>query len=593
MAQKNDPKPDQKQDARSNRPKARLPRGLADRGPAEIAATRAMIETIRKVYELYGFEPVETPAFEYTDALGKFLPDQDRPNEGVFSFQDDDEQWLSLRYDLTAPLARYVAENFDQLPKPYRSYRAGWVFRNEKPGPGRFRQFMQFDADTVGSASMAADAEICMMAADTMEALGIPRGSYVVKVNNRKVLDGVLESIGLGGEQNAGRRLTVLRALDKFDRLGLEGVRSLLGKGRTDETQDFTRGADLSPAEINQVAEFVTSRDPNEMRQTLESLMLASSLGPDQVRALMDPNRLFRPPQGPNLGQGQIQDLLTMLSFFPGFQPMERALSDDMSFKVNFEDEEYELQISNRLTLRRLRELCPSVRVFQEGVDEIEQIVQVAESSGYGSGRILVSLSVVRGLEYYTGPVYEVELTFPSTDEDGGIVRFGSVGGGGRYDGLVARFRGEPVPATGFSIGVSRLLAALTHLGKVATKPEPGPVIVTVFDKDRIADYQRMASTLRAAGIRAELYLGSGKFGPQMKYADRRGSPCVVIQGSDEKAKGEVQIKDLILGAELAGLSKERDDYLQKQAAAQFAVPEANLVAKVREVLARHDVKWG
>ena len=203
MAQKNDPKPDQKQDARSNRPKARLPRGLADRGPAEIAATRAMLETIRKVYELYGFEPVETPAFEYTDALGKFLPDQDRPNEGVFSFQDDDEQWLSLRYDLTAPLARYVAENFDHLPKPYRSYRAGWVFRNEKPGPGRFRQFMQFDADTVGSASMAADAEICMMAADTMEALGIPRGSYVVKVNNRKVLDGVLEEIGLGGEQHA------------------------------------------------------------------------------------------------------------------------------------------------------------------------------------------------------------------------------------------------------------------------------------------------------------------------------------------------------------------------------------------------------
>ncbi len=175
MAQKNDPKPDAKQDARSNRPKARLPRGLADRGPAEIAATRAMLETIRKVYELYGFEPVETPAFEYTDALGKFLPDQDRPNEGVFSFQDDDEQWLSLRYDLTAPLARYVAENFDHLPKPYRSYRAGWVFRNEKPGPGRFRQFMQFDADTVGSASMAADAEICMMAADTMEALGTRR----------------------------------------------------------------------------------------------------------------------------------------------------------------------------------------------------------------------------------------------------------------------------------------------------------------------------------------------------------------------------------------------------------------------------------
>src|SRR5438132_6861816 len=216
--------------------KARLPRGLEDRGPAAIAATRAMVEKIREVFERYGFDPVETPAIEYTDALGKFLPDQDRPNEGVFSFQDDDEQWLSLRYDLTAPLARYVAENFQNIALPYRSYRFGWVFRNEKPGPGRFRQFMQFDADTVGSSSMAADAEMCMMAADTMEALGIPRGSYVVKVNNRKVLDGVLESIDLGGEENAGRRLTVLRAIDKYDRLGADGVRALLGPGREDES---------------------------------------------------------------------------------------------------------------------------------------------------------------------------------------------------------------------------------------------------------------------------------------------------------------------------------------------------------------------
>jgi histidyl-tRNA synthetase len=511
MAQKNDLKPDQKQDARSNRPKARLPRGLTDRGPAEIAATRAMLETIRKVYELYGFEPVETPAFEYTDALGKFLPDQDRPNEGVFSFQDDDEQWLSLRYDLTAPLARYVAENFDHLPKPYRSYRAGWVFRNEKPGPGRFRQFMQFDADTVGSASMAADAEICMMAADTMEALGIPRGSYVVKVNNRKVLDGVLEEIGLAGEQHASTRLTVLRAIDKLDRLGEESVFLLLGKrGRKDESGDVTKGAGLS----DEHAELILS-------------------------------------------------------------------------KIRFQN------LGNTEALNAIRGSADASPLRQDGVSELEQIATLVREGGYDESRIRIDPSVVRGLEYYTGPVYEVELTLPTAGDDGKPVRFGSVGGGGRYDGLVARFRGEPVPATGFSIGVSRLLAALTHLGKVASKPEPGPVIVTVFDRDRIADYQRMASTLRQAGIRAELYLGSGKFGPQMKYADRRGSPCVVIQGSDEKAKGEVQIKDLILGAELAGLSKERDDYLQKQAAAQFAAPEADLVAKVREVLARHDLKWG
>src|SRR5450755_1899828 len=197
--------------------RARLPRGLADRGPAEIAATRAMVEKIREVFERYGFEPVETPAMEFTDALGKFLPDQDRPNEGVFSFQDDDEQWISLRYDLTAPLARYVAENFDALPKPYRSYRAGYVYRNEKPGPGRFRQFMQFDADTVGSASPAADAEMCMMAADTMEALGL-KGQYVVKLNNCKVFDGVLDAIGLS---DVARRLIVLRAVDKADKFPL------------------------------------------------------------------------------------------------------------------------------------------------------------------------------------------------------------------------------------------------------------------------------------------------------------------------------------------------------------------------------------
>jgi histidyl-tRNA synthetase len=515
---------DPKNDPKSNRPKARLPRGLADRGPAEIAATRAMIETIRKVYELYGFEPVETPAFEYTDALGKFLPDQDRPNEGVFSFTDDDEQWLSLRYDLTAPLARYVAENFDQLPKPYRSYRAGYVYRNEKPGPGRFRQFMQFDADTVGSASPAADAEICMMAADTMEALGIPRGSYVVKVNNRKILDAVLESIGLDGDQNSSRRLTALRAIDKLDRLGPQAIGQLLTTGRKDESGDFTKGAGLTKEQAKKVMFFLGYAD-----------------------ALSDVGDIVA-----QIGEKvpELDDLIRLID--------QQFGTDNFSLR---------------------------------GVSELQEISKIVAEAGYDIDRIRIDPSVVRGLEYYTGPVYEVELTFPVSGDDGKPVRFGSVAGGGRYDGLVARFRGEAVPATGFSIGVSRLLAALTHLGKVETKPEPGPVIVTVLDKDRIADYQRMASTLRQAGIRAELYLGSGKFGPQMKYADRRRSPCVVIQGSDEKAKGEVQIKDLIVGAELAGLSKERDDYLQKQGAAQFAVPEADLVAKVREVLAKHRIR--
>jgi len=480
--------------------KARLPRGLADRGPAEIAATRAMLERIRSVYERYGFEPVETPAFEYTDALGKFLPDQDRPNEGVFSLQDDDEQWISLRYDLTAPLARYVAENFDTLPKPYRSYRVGYVYRNEKPGPGRFRQFMQFDADTVGSASPAADAEMCMMAADTMEALGIPRGSYVVKVNNRKVLDGVRDAIGVTDD---GQWLTVMRAIDKLDRLGVAGVRQLLGEGRKDESGDFTKGAGLSAADI--------------------ALVIGA------------------------------------------IQTGEKSATDT-----------------------RLRES----EIGKQGHAELEEISQLVVASGYGPDRIIIDPSVVRGLEYYTGAVYEVELLLDTKDEKGRPVRFGSVGGGGRYDGLVSRFRGEIVPATGFSIGVSRLQAALTMLGQLDTRPEFGPVVVTVFDRDRLADYQKMVASLRSAGIRAELYLGNPKnMGNQLKYADRRNSPCVIIQGSDEKSRGEVQIKDLIEGAKAAAAIASNQEWRETRPA-QFSCREDELVAKVRDVLARHNVTW-
>jgi histidyl-tRNA synthetase len=238
-------------------------------------------------------------------------------------------------------------------------------------------------------------------------------------------------------------------------------------------------------------------------------------------------------------------------------------------------------------TIAAIRGPADAPATRHAGADELAAIAGIFTAAGYDADRIRIDPSVVRGLEYYTGPVYEVELTFEIKDEDGRPVRFGSVAGGGRYDGLVGRFRGDDVPATGISIGVSRLMAALTHLGKVDAKPEPGPVVVTVFDKDRLADYQRMASALRSAGIRAELYLGSGKFGAQMKYADKRSSPCVVIQGTDEKARAEIQIKDLVLGAEIAGLAKDRDDYKAKQAEAQFAVPEAELVAAVQRVLAR------
>ena len=476
------------------RPEARLPKGFSDISASEIRASEQMLGTIRGVFESYGFEPLDTPAIEYSDALGKFLPDQDRPNEGVFSFQDDDDQWLSLRYDLTAPLARYVAENYQNLPRPFRRYQVGPVWRNEKPGPGRFRQFTQFDADTVGASSVAADAELCMLAADTLEALGVPRGQYVIKVNNRKVLDGLLESIGLAGGENVAKRLSVLRAIDKQDRLGIEGVRALLGKGRKDESGDYTQGAQLRAKQITSIVEMLE-------------------------------------PKAGDFG-------------------------------------------------------AAATGIGGEGLNEIADIASLVDSAGYAD-RIRVDPSVVRGLEYYTGPVFEAELTAPIADDKGQPIRLGSVVSGGRYDGLVERFTGEKVPATGISIGVSRLLFGLQRLGKYKDSATQGPVVVLVLDRDRIADYQEMAQDLRAANIRAELYLGESGMKAQMKYADRRGSPCVVIQGSDEKARGEVQIKDLILGATLTSI-ENRDEYLKKQAEAQFAVPEAQLVEKVRAVLARH-----
>jgi histidyl-tRNA synthetase len=521
----------------SNRVRPALPRGLVDRAPADIAAAEAMMAKIRSVYALYGFEAVETPFIEYTEALGKFLPDQDRPNEGVFSFKDDDEQWLSLRYDLTAPLARYVAENYDKLPKPYRSYRAGWVFRNEKPGPGRFRQFMQFDADTVGAASVAADAEICMMAADCLEALGIRRGDYVVKVNNRKVLDGVMEAIGLGGTENAGRRLTVLRAIDKLDRLGPEGVRALLGAGRKDESGDFTKGAGLTGDEIGVVLGLLNG-DAYVLNEANGTLTFGNS---DEGE---------RPPTGR-----------------PAGAPTEGGGRSGNA---------------------------PAEGIGCEGLRELDEIETLVRSAGYGPDRICIDPSVVRGLEYYTGPVFEAELTFEVKDEAGRPVRFGSVGGGGRYDGLVSRFREEPVPATGFSIGVSRLLAALRAIQSpiVASAEAAGPAIVLALDRDpeSMKNYQRLVARLRAAGIAAEMYLGSAGMNAQLKYADRRKSRVAVIQGSNERnAPGGplVAIRDLRLGAELAKSTKDRADYLELRQRAQFAAPEAELVERVREVLAR------
>ena len=513
---------------KQHRPKARLPRGFIDRSPDDIRVANEMVASVAAVYERYGFDPVETPLLEYTDALGKFLPDQDRPNEGVFSLQDDDGKWMSLRYDLTAPLARHVAENFNNIPLPFRTWRAGWVFRNEKSGPGRFRQFMQIDADTVGAPGVQADAEMCMMMADALEALGIARGGYVIRVNNRKVLDGVMEAIGWDGEENDPVRLRVLRAMDKFDRLGTEGIALLLGKGRIDDSGDFTEGADLGEGEIETLIQFL---DPGTV----------SVNRPDISR-----------PEFKNAKGGILWK-----------QPDTLTTNEVSLFDI------------------------PS---FSEGMRELNVLRKIVESSGYGPDRIRIDPSVVRGLEYYTGPVYEAELLFDVTNEKGEVVRFGSIGGGGRYDGLVSRFMGNPVPATGFSIGVSRLMTALKNLGRLDTSIVPAPILVTVMDGDTAAlgRYQKMTQDLRNAGIRAEMYQGNWKkLGNQLKYADRRGCPVAIIQGSDERERGVVQIKDMIEGRRQAEAVASNEEWRERRPG-QFEADEAGLVETVQQLLGRH-----
>ncbi|MEL6235538.1 MAG: histidine--tRNA ligase [Pseudomonadota bacterium] len=489
---------------KARRPRAQTPRGFVDYFGAEVEARDRMLACVTDVYRRFGFEALESPMVETVEALGKFLPDVDRPNEGVFAWQDDGD-WMALRYDLTAPLARVVAQHRNDLPSPYRRYAVGPVFRNEKPGPGRFRQFYQCDADTVGSASPAADAEICAMLCEALEATGIARGDYVVRINNRKVLNGVMEAAGIldpsDPDRHAAARGIVLRAIDKLDRLGQDGVRALLGDGRKDESGDFTKGAGLSPDATEIVMGFTNARG-----------------------------------------------------------------ADDAA------------------TCAALRDLVGGSSTGAEGVAELEAISDLLGAAGCGPDRILLDPSIVRGLAYYTGPVYEAELTFEILDEKGRPRQFGSVAGGGRYDDLVKRFTGQEVPATGISIGVDRLLAALRAR---SSDPVPaGPVVVTVMDRSRMADYMAIAAELRAAGIRAEVYLGNPKnFGNQLKYADKRASPVAVIEGEAEHARGIVLLKDLVLGAKLAAEIESNEDW--KAQPAQIEVPRAGLVEATRQLLAR------
>jgi histidyl-tRNA synthetase len=491
--------------AKPRRPRAETPRGFRDRFGAEVQARAGMLARITEVYHRYGFDPLETSAVETLEALGKYLPDVDRPHAGVFAWDDPDEGWLALRYDLTAPLARVFAQHRNDLPTPYRRYQVGPVWRNEKPGPGRFRQFTQCDADTVGAASVAADAEICAMLADALEAAGIARGDYIVRINNRKVLNGAMEVAGVldpaDPERHAERRGIVMRAIDKLDRLGTGGVRALIGEGRRDESGDFTPGAGLT----------------------------------DEQSAII-------------------------LGF------MEARRGDGAA------------------TCARLGEIVAGSVTGAEGVAELETIADLLAAQGYGPERVEIDPSVVRGLGYYTGPVYEAELTFEITDDKGRPRQFGSVAGGGRYDDLVKRFTGQAVPATGVSIGVDRLLAALAARAGGAVQAS-GPVVVTAMDRARMAEYQAMAAELRAAGLRAEVFLGGGNMGRQLKYADQRAAPVAVIAGEDEAARGVVQLKDLALGARLAAEIETHEAWRAQPA--QVEVARGDLVAEVRAMLAR------
>ena len=481
------------------RPKARRPRGFEDRPADVLRAERRLIEAAFAVYDAHGFEPLQTPAFEYADALGKFLPDEDRPNTGVFALRDDDEQWMSLRYDLTAPLARFVAENYDALAKPYRRYQAGSVFRNEKPGPGRFREFVQCDADSVGAAGPAADAEMIMLAASVMRAAGLKDGQYVIRVNNRKLLDGILENSGVPNtEAGQLQRLQVLRAIDKLDRLGAEGVEALLGEGRKDDSGDYTEGAKLDPAGIKAVLGFTTASDTDRGK-----------------------------------------------------------------------------------TIANLEKLIGSSERGQQGCDELTAIDTILNSVGFGADRVAFDTSIVRGLGYYTGPVFEAELLADIKDKKGRPVRIGSIGGGGRYDDLVSRFRGQLVPATGFSFGVSRFITALERMNALEQSVRP-PIIICAFDKSLMGDYFVMADELRAAGLRAEVFVGSGNVTKQMKYADRRGAQWVILMGEDERDKGEVTVKDLWLGAEMAKTIESNEEWKSTRPA-QTTVARDRLTAYLKD----------
>ena len=438
---------------KNNKPPKELPLGFVDRQEKELLVRDFIISNIKEVMIKYGFQYLETPSFEYSESIGKFLPDKDRPDEGVFSFQDENK-WLSLRYDLTAPLARYVAKNYLEIQKPFKRYQLGTVWRNEKPGPGRFREFLQLDADFVGTKSLQADVELCVMISEILEKCGLNKKEYIVKISSRKITEELFKRINI---DNNEQKLTALRALDKLDRLGWEGVSQLLGDGRKDKSGDFTKGANLSSSNIEAIENELKKKSP------------------------------------------ETEDLQEIIKLFKDY---------------NFNNFEFDP-------------------------------------------------SIIRGLEYYTGPIFEVNLKFDVKNNKGQIIQFGSIGGGGRYDNLVNNFGNYEAPATGISIGLDRLVYALMQKKEFKVK-QSKPVVICIFDKNSMKEYIGLQTLLRNAGISTEIYPGESKLKKQMEYANKIKSPAVILYGEDEIKSSKPTLRNLSTGKEKSIEIKELVNEIKK-----------------------------
>lgn len=458
------------------KPTSELPNGFADRQEEELLIRDLLISNIKKIMSKYGFQYLETPSFEYTDSIGKFLPDKDRPSEGVFSFEDE-KKWLSLRYDLTAPLARYAAKNFDSLPRPFKRFQLGTVWRNEKPGPGRFREFLQFDADYIGTNNLFSDAELCFLISEILNSCGLEKSEFIIKISNRKLSKGLLEKLNITDEQ---KQSITLRAIDKLDRVGVEGVQYLLGKGRKDKSGDFTKGAELEESQIKEIIKFLNIKN----------------------------------------------------------------LSDK-----NFE---------------RIKEIATDNKSMNDGIKELELMEKYF--SLFNFTNYIFDPTVVRGLEYYTGPIFEANLTFGVKNNKGQEIEFGSVGGGGRYDDLVKRFNNQDCPSTGISVGLDRLIYAILQKNKIKAEKK-NPVLICVFDEKYMDFYIKILNVLRSKNISAEIYSGSSNIKSQFKYADKRGCDFVILCGDDEVSKNVVTIKNLNVGKQMSENIKDRSEWKQSSEA--------------------------